>query len=313
VTATEKMRVMVAADGVYAGSRAVMRAATKGLSPAFVDTTQEISVTVTSAEVPVDVFALLDGSRDVQKRGVAARDLKAARRKALALARAVEPLDPSKHWASKSLPKAPAERPPVAPSHPLEVAQRAVFEILLRRVGAGERSETVLGELIRGEDETRAVAAVPLVRAGQPGLPDWFWHPRLDIPTSTAEDVGRLLAGEIERVSFVDEALTRARLQLLNALFLETSGRVRARVLREIIASSHQRDLLDADARHAFAERVLEGLEAEWPHIEAAGDTYADDAMQVAAYADPARCTALLASCPKGWKGRLGKKIKKPV
>lgn len=125
---TDMMRTMVAAGGVYGGSRAILRASTNGLSPAFVDTTQEISVQVTESRMPLNVFALLDSTLSGHDRGMNQRQLKAARKKALALAKVTEALEPGKLWASKSLVKAPSERAPVEPTRNSEMGQRVVFE-----------------------------------------------------------------------------------------------------------------------------------------------------------------------------------------
>lgn len=128
-----------------------------------------------------------------------------------------------------------------------------------------------------------------------------------------AESAERLLAGDLKQVCLVDDELSRKRFETLHRLHPETSGSLQARVLRAIAASAGRRAVLADETRQAFAREVAERLEDEWADIEARGDSYARDAIAVAAYAEPERCAALIESCPKGWKTQLKKALRKPV
>lgn len=311
-TSFESLPVLITASGPFAGSRAIKKFATNGLGPAFYDTANaEIAVRVSAATIQVNVFCLLEGRADLVERGMTKADLQTARRTALALAKATAGLDPSTAFSSKSLTTTPSERVPVLA--PVDATRAAVFEIVHARVGQGATSETVLADLARGSDVAQASAAVELLRASEPGLPDWFWHPALEIPATAQEAAEALHRGDVERVSFRDDTISVARMQALHALFVDTTGAVRRTVVRALVGAAKKRDLLPAEVRTGFAATVLASLEREWDDIASEGDSYASQALMLAAPASVERCEALVDRCPKGWKTTLKKGLKKPV
>lgn len=213
------MRVPVVADGMYAGSRALKGFASNGLGSGFLRTTRENCIRVTTDEIPVNVFAVMDEDPSAIRRGLDAKAVTTARRNALKLARTLAPLDHETLWASKSLLKTPTARAPEASVRSQWAANNAytgeVFAKLLHEVGLGRPSHDVLRELLASPDPEHVVAAVRLVRVGAPAVPDWYWHPGLAIPPEVEDQVAEVLAGERPRVSFFDEGGQALRVKLL--------------------------------------------------------------------------------------------------
>jgi len=212
----ETIKVLVVADGMYAGARALKGYASSGLGSPFytVQSRRENAIRVGESRMPLDVFAAMDESSDRIRRGLDAKDLSTARRNALKLARAVEPLDSSTLWSSTSLTRKPKAWAAVPLGAGDENAAE-VFATLLAEVERGRPSLDVLREVMLGTRPQHALIAVRMLRVCWPAIPDWYWHPALTIPSWVGEQIAELRAGTRARVRLEDDAIDEARLAML--------------------------------------------------------------------------------------------------